>query len=59
MKGRIIFFFFFFKYIYVFHCLWKTDGQFGHPAEHEFAFQLNWINYIDFPVGDYVTCNHN
>lgn len=43
------------KYVYVFHCL----GQFGHPAVHEFAFQHNWINYIDFPVGDYVTCNHN
>lgn len=37
----------------------KLEGQFEHPVVHEFAFLLNLINYIDFPVGNYVTCSHN
>lgn len=37
----------------------ENGSQFGPPVGLEFAFSPNWVDYIDFPVRDYVTCNRN
>lgn len=37
----------------------ENDSQFEYPVGHEFAFYFRWVDYTDFPVGDYVTCNGN
>lgn len=37
----------------------ENGSQFGHPVGHEFAIYLEWVDYIDFPVDDYVKFNRN
>lgn len=48
----------FFK-VYGKYFIMENDSQFGYPVGHEFAFYFRWVDYTDFPVGDYVTCNGN
>lgn len=45
--------------VYGKYFIMENDSQFGYPVGHEFAFYFRWVDYTDFPVGDYVTCNGN
>lgn len=39
--------------------LWKIAANLGTRWGLSLRFYLRWVDYIDFPVGDYVTCNRN